>query len=198
MAPESAEPATGTATSASAAWSTATRRRTTRPVLRSAPDGGNTTAAVRQVLSARDLMTAPAATCTADARLADAAALMRDRRCGALPVVGRDGRIVGIVTDRDLALRAWHLGDPRTLRVGDVMSRGVVCCHAADEADAVAHLMGLHRVRRLPVVDPAGRVLGIVSQADLFTRGRPGLAMEFDDLVRTLEQLSQPTADGRR
>lgn len=146
-------------------------------------------------MKAREIMTPNPSCCHPDDPVVTAAALMASGHWGCLPVVEPDSdRIVGILTDRDLALRVvGEAGDPRTLRVADVMSRGVICCLPDDDIEDLEQHMRSHRVRRIPVVDPIGRVVGIVSQADLATRALRDLhALDPEDLARTLEAISEP------
>src|SRR5215213_8336160 len=92
---------------------------------------------------------------------------------GAVPVVADHGtkKLIGIVTDRDIALRV--VGADREAKgtwVADVMTPNPVACHATDNIDLAAEAMSLHRVRRIPAVDDNGQLVGIVSQADIATR----------------------------
>src|SRR6185436_15745644 len=117
----------------------------------------------------REPMTQAVRTATPSQTLAEAASLMRQEDVGALPVVDEQdgGRLVGMVTDRDIVVRAVAEGrDPHTVHVGDVASRDVVTVEADDDLDEAMTLMAKHQVRRLPVVED-GRLVGVVAQADL-------------------------------
>jgi CBS domain-containing protein len=117
---------------------------------------------------ARDVMTRDVALVQADDTAEYAARLMLDCDCGALPVVDRDGRIRGMVTDRDIAVRLVARGaDVRRARVGDCMTDEAFACHESDTAEDCLRGMSRHQVRRMPIVDDRGRVVGIVSQGDL-------------------------------
>ncbi|HEX7118756.1 MAG TPA: CBS domain-containing protein [Longimicrobiales bacterium] len=146
-------------------------------------------------------MTANPSCCHPHDPITRAAALMADGHWGCLPVVepGSD-RILGIITDRDIALRVvGQARDPHALGVDDVMSRGIVCCLADDDIEDVDQCMRSHRVRRVPVVDSRGRVIGIISQADLAIRAfRERHALDAEDIARTLEALSEPSTCERR
>ena len=125
---------------------------------------GETWADVR----ARDVMTRDVACVLADDTAERAARLMLDCDCGAIPVVDRGGRIRGVVTDRDIAVRLVARGaDTRRARVGDCMTEEVFACREFDAAEDCLREMARRRVRRVPVVDDRGRVVGIVSQGDL-------------------------------
>ena len=115
----------------------------------------------------RDVMTSDPRTCGPETSVAMAAALMLEGDCGILPIVS-DGRLVGVVTDRDLFI-ALATRDRRAseLTVGEVARTPVRTCGPDDDVRAALAAITQHRVRRLPVVDTAGAVVGIVSMNDL-------------------------------
>jgi CBS-domain-containing membrane protein len=97
-----------------------------------------------------------------------AARIMRDEDCGALPVVDRYGRAIGMITDRDITCRlVAEERNTRMARVGDCMTDEVFACHAGSSLDECMETMSSHQVRRLPIVDDRDRLVGIVSQGDL-------------------------------
>jgi CBS domain-containing protein len=97
-----------------------------------------------------------------------AARLMRELDVGSIPVCGEDLRPVGIVTDRDLALRCLaDGGDPGAMQIADVMERSLVTVGPEQDADEAVAQMAENQLRRLPVVDRNGVLVGIVAQADL-------------------------------
>lgn len=101
------------------------------------------------------------------ATVTDVAKCMRDKDIGAIPV-SQNGRLVGLVTDRDLALRAVAEGrDIGALTAGDVMTRDVFTCREHDSAAQVVLRMETRRVRRMPVVDDQDHVVGMVSLGDI-------------------------------
>jgi CBS domain-containing protein len=112
---------------------------------------------------------------------------MRNLDVGPLPVVDR-GKLVGVVTDRDITIRATAEGrDPRLTPVEEVMTRDVVACREDDDVRVAAKLMQDAQLRRLLVVDGLGRLVGIVSLGDLVLQtGDEKLAGE------TLEKVSEP------
>lgn len=113
-----------------------------------------------------------------------AARIMRDEDAGSVPVV-QDGRVVGIVTDRDIVIRAVADGD-FDCTVEDIQSDDVVCATADMSTAAGSELMSEHQVRRLPVVDADDRLVGIVSIGDLAVKeGRDARTGE------TLENISE-------
>jgi CBS domain-containing protein len=106
------------------------------------------------------------------AKLKEAAISMRDGDFGLLPV-GANDRLVGTITDRDIAVRAVAEGkDPNTTTVGDVMSGGIHYCFEDQEVEEAARLMSEAQVRRLPVLNRDKRLVGIVALADLATEAR--------------------------
>ena len=104
----------------------------------------------------------------------DAARMMTDLDAGALPVQ-QDDRLVGMITDRDIAVRAVAQGKSPDTPVGDVMSREVLYCFDDQEVKDIARNMGEVKVRRLPVVDRNKRLVGIISLGDLALNEEPEL-----------------------
>ena len=104
----------------------------------------------------------------------DVAKLMKKEDIGPVLIVekGDQGkRLVGIVTDRDLAIKVVGEGrDPKKTKVKDVMTTKVVTCRADDDVQNAMNAMAQHQLRRIPVVDEYGTLVGIISQADVATR----------------------------
>ena len=118
-------------------------------------------------MKVRDCMTPGAICVTADDSVTTAARLMARRNVGSLPVRGAGGRIVGIVTDRDLVLRCVASGeDPGHVPVGRIMTSRVAVADPDESLFSVAERMAQQQVRRLPVVEQ-GRLVGMVSLADV-------------------------------
>jgi CBS domain-containing protein len=118
-----------------------------------------------------DVMTKQVQCCSPEDSLAHAARLMWDHDCGCLPVCsGGDGgvRTVGMITDRDVCMCALFEHAPLSeLRVGQAMTRHVLGCQPGDSLEQAERVMQSGRVRRLPVLNPQGDLLGVVSLADL-------------------------------
>jgi CBS domain-containing protein len=142
-------------------------------------------------MKASDIMTPSPCCCSPDDSLRDVARMMRDKDCGAVPVV-EDGCIVGIVTDRDLAVRALADGKSPDAKVGDVITRDPCCCNAADDVRGVAQIMSDNQVRRVPIVDAAGCCVGIVSQADLARAALDGQPVSDHEVAIVVERISEP------
>jgi CBS domain-containing protein len=116
--------------------------------------------------SVRDAMTADPRSIGASASVVEAARLMRDEHIGSLPVT-EDGRLVGMITDRDITTRVVaESAVPATTSVGDVHSRDLISVEPNNDLEEALQLMARHRVRRLPVVEN-GRLVGMVAQADI-------------------------------
>lgn len=121
--------------------------------------------------SIRELMTANPCSIDADKPVAYAARMMRDEDVGIAPIVEGD-RLVGTLTDRDIAIRVVAEGkDPETTTVREVASTDVVTIDPHQDLDEALRLMAQHQVRRLPVVEEDGRLVGIVAQADVARAG---------------------------
>lgn len=146
----------------------------------------------------RDLMTRPAATVRPDDSLENAVRLMRDRDCGCVAVVDPALSVLALLTDRDACLALLRSG--RTLRetsVRESMGSRVFTCRSGDPIAEAERLMGLHQVRRLPVVDGDGRLVGVLSLDDIAREARreqdliaPEVAVEH--VGRTLGEIGRP------
>lgn len=135
-------------------------------------------------MNVRDVMTPNPRTVELSDTIQDAARIMREEDTGAVPVV-EDGRVVGMVTDRDIVIRAVADGDFEAT-IDDIVTDDVVCATATMTTAEAADLMGEHQIRRLPVVDDDENIIGIVSLGDLAVKeGRDARMGE------TLENISE-------
>jgi CBS domain-containing protein len=117
--------------------------------------------------SIRDLRTKDPRTLESGASVVDAARVMRDEDAGIVPVVEGE-KLVGTVTDRDIAIRVVAEGkSPESVTVGEIASRDLVTIDPQQDLDEALRLMARHQVRRLPVVEEDGKLVGIVAQADI-------------------------------
>ena len=124
------------------------------------------------------------------ASVADAAILMGELEVGSLPV-GSPGELQGLLTDRDILYRLVAAGrDPTATRVREVMSSPVVTCRPEDTVQAAMDLMAAHRIRRLPVCDPSGRVVGWITLSDLSRR----LLLDSEILQGALREITEAPA----
>jgi CBS domain-containing protein len=120
-------------------------------------------------------MTRDVKVCRADDMLSRAAQLMWEYDCGCLPVISTngDGKLLGIITDRDIAMAAYIQGWPLSaIAVSSVIARDVVACQVDDGISKAEALMRDHRVRRLPVLDRDQRLAGILSLNDIAREAR--------------------------
>jgi len=113
----------------------------------------------------QDVMTQAVESIQSKASIRKAARIMGDADIGALPVVS-DEKLVGIVTDRDIAVRAVAAGLSNDGPVDDVMSEDVTTCSPNDDLEDVLHIMSAQQVRRLPVCNERGRLVGMISLGD--------------------------------
>jgi CBS domain-containing protein len=126
----------------------------------------------------RDLMTSQVELVDPTTTIRDAAVSMRDNDIGALPV-GENDRLVGMVTDRDIAVRGVAEGkSPESCTVRDVMSESVYYCFEEDDAERAAEVMAEHKVRRLPILNSDQRLVGVIAMADLARAGIEQAAIE--------------------
>jgi CBS domain-containing protein len=130
--------------------------------------------AIELTTPVKKLMSTTAVACSPGDPLSRAAQIMWDTDCGAVPVVGPDGRLVGIVTDRDVCMAAYTRGEPlAAISVESTMARDVCTASPDDTLGHVARLMGERQVHRIPVTE-GGRLVGIVALADLARHVRSG------------------------
>jgi CBS domain-containing protein len=137
-----------------------------------------------------DLMTTNPVTCTVRSTAIEAAQLMKRHDLGWLPIVDNSDTktLLGVITDRDLALKVMAEGlDPAATLIDDVMTLSPVTCGSYDDVHLAMDAMAQHQVRRIPVVDE-DRLVGVIAQADV--------ARHLGDAERTaglLKKISRPT-----
>ncbi len=133
----------------------------------------------------RDLMTTGVETVSPDDSARDAASFMLSADTGSIPVCDGD-KVVGMITDRDIAVRGVAAGKGPDCSVRDLMSSDIVCARDTDDAQSVARMMSEAQVRRLPVLDEGERLVGMVSLGDLSREAEKGTA------TQALEGVSAP------
>jgi CBS domain-containing protein len=137
-----------------------------------------------------EIMTPNPACCGPETNLREVARLMVDHDCGEIPVV-RDGRPVGVITDRDIAARAVAAGrNPLEMKAKDLMSSPVITVNPSTDVDDCCDTMEEHQIRRVPVVDDSGSCCGMVSQADI---AKHASARKTAEVVK---EVSRPSAGG--
>ena len=125
----------------------------------------------REDMRVKDIMTANAKACTLTNSLAEAAGFMWEHDCGILPVLAEAGKVVGLITDRDICMAAaMRNRNLEKIAVEDVVSKNVFSCKPDDDVRAALKTMQENRVRRLPVVTVDGKLEGILSMNDIVLR----------------------------
>lgn len=148
-------------------------------------------------LLAGDVMTREVATVHPNDSVQYATRIMRDEDCGALPVVDRFGRMMGMITDRDVAMRLVADGyDASHASVAEAMTDEVFACHVNDPLESCMRSMSRHQIRRMPILNNREQVIGIVSQSDLSRHAVANRGMgerrAFSDVMCAV---SEPTSD---
>jgi len=149
-------------------------------------------------MKVKDIMMRTPARCRSDTNLGAAVEIMWSRNCGMLPVVNPEEKVIGVVTDRDLCIA---LGTRNRLAgeiaVWDVASDKVFACNPEDDIHTALATIAKSKVRRLPVINTAGKLEGILSMDDVVLHSEskvsektPGLS--YDDVVDTLKKLYRP------
>lgn len=144
------------------------------------------------------LMNRPPVSCGATDSLHRAAGLMIEHDCGALPVVDESGHPCGILTDRDICIAAHQLGLPlESITAAQAMTRELHTCRAGDPVGVAERIMSKCRVRRVPVVDQEGALVGIITLGDLAREadhedGRRRPDVSDGDVSRTLAAIVEP------
>jgi CBS domain-containing protein len=144
------------------------------------------------------IMSRPPVACSTSDSLGRAAQLLWDHDCGSLPVLDAEGRLAGMITDRDICMAAYLRGQPlAAIPVEQAMARQVHACSAGDPIGVAEKIMGQFQVRRLPVADEHGRVVGVLSLTDLVRQaeqdgGRRRPEVTGVEVTRTLAAICQP------
>jgi CBS-domain-containing membrane protein len=145
----------------------------------------------------QDIMTRNVRSCQPEASVDQAAMMMWDYDCGVLPVVDNDSRVMGMITDRDIAIAAATRGRLTTqIKVGEVMSGNVYACAEDEDIKSALNTMRREKVRRLPVIDYNGKLAGILSLNDLVLRAeesRAGRAPEIpqEEVMNTFRAICE-------
>jgi CBS domain-containing protein len=138
-------------------------------------------------VACRDIMTRDVTCCTPETNLRQVAEKMEDENVGSIPVV-ENGRLIGLVTDRDIVCRVLANGlDTRAATAREAMTDDIVTCHPDESVVEAIHKMGEFQVRRIPICDSNGKLRGIISTSDIALEAERNL-----DLAHALEQISQP------
>lgn len=145
-------------------------------------------------MKANELMTSQPACVTATDPVQLAAQLMAEHDCGCLPVIESSGsdRVIGVITDRDIALRGVALGRDHNTMVRDLMSTNLVSCTPDSDVDEVASMMSERQVRRVVILNADGGCVGIIAQADLARAAERDGPVSEREVARVVERISHP------
>ena len=147
-------------------------------------------------MKARELMTASPEAVTPSDLVQKAAEIMRDRDVGFVPIVDdrKSMKLAGVITDRDITVRHVAAGHPRECKVNEHMTNaGIETVGPEAELEQVLEIMQRAQVRRVPVVEADGRLVGVIAQADIAVDGN-GTA---EDVAETVERISEPARPTR-
>ena len=146
-------------------------------------------------MKVKEVMTQSAVCCRSDTNVGTAVELLWTRDCGMLPVVGTDGKLTGVVTDRDICIAVGTRNRlPGDLTVAELATKAVATCHPDDEIHEALQTMSGNHVRRLPVVDKRGVPVGILSMDDIITHGdlnkwQGCCELSAEEIIRALKKL---------
>ncbi len=148
-----------------------------------------------------EIMTVEVKSCSPDDNLHAAAKIMWEEDCGCVPVLDRDSKLVGILTDRDICMAAYTQGLAlNAMTVESAMAATVISCNPGDEVADAEEIMRQHKVRRLPTVDGGGKLAGILSLSDIAREAererREGERKQIKaaEIAQTLGMISEPRA----
>jgi CBS domain-containing protein len=142
-------------------------------------------------MQVHDAMTPEARIIDPNAHISDAARVMREENIGALPV-GENDRLIGMVTDRDIAMRGVADGQTGNTAVRDVMSERIYYCFEDDDLNHAASIMAEHQIHRLPVLNRDKRLVGMLALADI------ARSNDTEAMKTALVGISEPTEQPRR
>ena len=143
----------------------------------------------------RDVMTSDVRTCRPETNLADVVRHMWDGDCGALPVVNDEGRVTGMITDRDICIAVATRGrSADRIAVREVAQGHAYTCLPDDDATVALQTMKSHKIRRLPVVDAEGRLRGILSLNDVVTHAGAASPAEVVSTLASICEHRRPVA----
>lgn len=145
-------------------------------------------------MNVRDIMTSPAVTCGPATNLSEVAQLFWEHDCGAVPVVERDGQMIGMLTDRDICIGVATRTRPAwQIAAGEVASGQVHSCQPDDALAVALATMAEHQVRRLPVIDDRGAIVGVLSINDVIAKAQTGRTggsqVAYPDVMSLLKRI---------
>ena len=139
----------------------------------------------------QDVMTAQVKFCEPENNIQEVIQVMKEGDFGVLPVVNKDQKIMGIITDRDICMGLNLHASPKDIKVMQLMNKHVVTCKENESISHALKLMRDNKVRRLPVLDSSGKVSGIISLNDIVLRsGREGIP-SYEKVVNTFKAICE-------
>lgn len=142
-------------------------------------------------LRCEDVMTRNPRTCAPNQSLLDCIRLLKELDVGYVPIT-QDNRLLGVITDRDIALALSRDERPSALRISQYMTRDPIACRPNDDVFDAQRAMEEHQIRRMPVVDEDNRLLGVIATADLARHARNRRELE-SEIPALIESISQPS-----
>lgn len=137
-------------------------------------------------------MTKTVGFCQAEDDLAKAVEIMREKDCGFVPVVNKKSEVIGIVTDRDIAIAVFMQKKTASkISIGDIIDRRIITCSEKDDVEDVLKKMRKHQVKRLPVIDKKEKLSGIISITDILLAARKDKSLK-KKIFKTLEAIGKP------
>jgi len=142
----------------------------------------------------KDIMSHPVVTCPVDSTADVPARLMWEFDCGVIPMTDQEGRLAGIITDRDVCMAALTQNKPLgDIQAASAMAKNVAACRPDDSVEAVETAMRANQIRRIPIIDADGRPVGLVAMNDLARLAARARKSGVDrELVETLATVCQP------
>lgn len=148
-------------------------------------------------MKVKEIMTANPKACTLTDNLSEAARLMWEADCGIVPVVAEGGKVVGLITDRDICMAAMTKGrNESSIAIDDVISGKLFICKPEDDIHSALNTMRENKVRRLPVVNADGKLAGMLSMNDVVLKAaevgdKKATGLSYDDVVNTYKSICQ-------
>jgi CBS domain-containing protein len=146
----------------------------------------------------KDIMTRNVKSCRSDTSLAETAGVMWEQDCGVLPVVDENGKVIGVVTDRDMCMSlAMKDRTASNILVREVLSANLYSCTPDDDIKTALKTMRSQRVRRLPVISDDGKLQGILSLNDIVLKAEEGRdkGISYEDVMNTFREICEhPTS----
>ena len=152
-------------------------------------------------MNVQQIMSRDVQCCEPEHALDCAAKIMWERDVGVVPIVDAEQRVVGIITDRDICMAAYTQGKRLfEIKVGEIMSKQITVARPSDSLTRAEELMRSAQVRRIPVVDDAGKLVGLLSQNDLIRESIRGARtakqeVSADEVARVLNDIGRPRRD---